>query len=110
MGACLYAGGGFAQSFIGAVQWLRVSCVARYSGLRDASRQVPVSDAFTQVLFDFRNVPPGTSIAMILAKSVQGTLNGIQRSNISRLCALRFNQRHCSRGMRSTMLLLREHH
>jgi uncharacterized repeat protein (TIGR03803 family) len=63
IGAFLYTGGGaLAQSFIGAVQWVRISCVARYSGASVTPPvTVPPSDAFTQVLFDFSHLAPGTS-------------------------------------------------
>ena len=63
IGAFLYTGGGaLAQSFIGAVQWVRVSCVARYSGASVTPPvTVPPSDAFTQVLFDFSHLAFGTS-------------------------------------------------
>jgi hypothetical protein len=63
IGAFLYTdGGALAQSFIGAVQWLRVSCVARYTGASITPPvTVPASDAYTQILFDFSHVAPGTS-------------------------------------------------
>ncbi len=63
IGAFLYTdGGALAQSFIGAIQWIRVSCVARYSGASVTPPvTVPPSDAFTQILFDFSDVAPGTS-------------------------------------------------
>jgi uncharacterized repeat protein (TIGR03803 family) len=63
IGAFLYTGGGaLAQSFIGAVQWVRLSCVARYSGASVTPPvTVPPSDAFTQILLDFSHLAPGTS-------------------------------------------------
>ncbi|MGD1085612.1 MAG: LamG-like jellyroll fold domain-containing protein [Verrucomicrobiota bacterium] len=63
IGYFLYTDGGYvAPSFIGAIRWLRVSCVARYTGnLITPPVNVPAPDAFTQVLFDFRNLPTGTS-------------------------------------------------
>jgi hypothetical protein len=64
IGAFLYDDGSWlTNSFIGAIQWVRVSCLARYSGaLATPPATVPASDAFTQVLFDFTHVAPGTSI------------------------------------------------
>ena len=63
IGAFLYTdGGALAQSFIGAIQWVRVSCVARYSGASVTPPvTVPPCDAFTQILFDFSHLAPGTS-------------------------------------------------
>jgi hypothetical protein len=63
IGAFLYTdGGALAQSFIGAVQWVRVSCVERYSGASVTPPvTVPASDAYTQLLFDFSHVAPGTT-------------------------------------------------
>ncbi len=57
-----------AGSFIGAIQWVRVSCVARYSGASVTPPvAVPSSDAFAQILFDFSQVGPGTSIVYDLS-------------------------------------------
>jgi hypothetical protein len=69
IGAFLYTdGGALAQSFIGAIQWLRVSSVARYSGSwMTPPVTVPDSDAATQVLFDFTHVTPGTTIVYDLS-------------------------------------------
>jgi hypothetical protein len=63
IGAVQYTCGGTPDaSFIGAIQWLRVSCVARYSGaVVDPPAIMPAVDAYTQILFDFRQVALGAS-------------------------------------------------
>ena len=55
-------GRAFDGSFLGEVQWVRVSDVARYSGTSvSPPTTVPTTDAYTQVLFDFTGVAPGTT-------------------------------------------------
>jgi hypothetical protein len=63
IGAFPYNGGVYVtNSFQGAIQWMRVSSKARYSGVSvTPPSSVPTSDAATEILFDFTHVVPGAS-------------------------------------------------
>ncbi|MHB8523739.1 MAG: LamG-like jellyroll fold domain-containing protein [Limisphaerales bacterium] len=62
IGAILYSFPGVQSSFIGLIQWVRVSSTARYSStFITVPPTVPQPDGDTQVLFDFSHVAPGTT-------------------------------------------------
>ncbi|MGA2662431.1 MAG: immunoglobulin domain-containing protein, partial [Verrucomicrobiota bacterium] len=53
--------GSINTAFLGGIQWVRMSNVARYAGsFALPPGTVPSPDSFTLVLFDFSNIQPGT--------------------------------------------------